>query len=78
MRQGRGKAVRKGIDSTFLLVSWRLWKKRNECVFKGITPLVDNMMRELLEDASSWTQAGAKLLEVTGWLARHQHQLQVV
>ncbi|KAF8651688.1 hypothetical protein HU200_063201 [Digitaria exilis] len=53
-----------------MLVSWRLWKKRNECVFRDTTPDIATVVNELLEDASMWVQAGASGLGAIGWPAR--------
>lgn len=69
-RRGNSKTVQKGIDSTVLLVSWRLWKARNESVFRGQSPTVTGVMNDLMEEASNWVQAGARLLGDLGWPAR--------
>nr|TKW40430.1 hypothetical protein SEVIR_1G245900v2 [Setaria viridis] len=29
-RNGLNKVQKKGLDSTFMLVSWRIWKERND------------------------------------------------
>ncbi|KAF8726846.1 hypothetical protein HU200_019326 [Digitaria exilis] len=53
-----------------MLVSWRLWKRRNACVFRDATPDIAEVMEELLEEASLWAQAGATSLGAVGWPVR--------
>lgn len=65
-RRRKAKSVRKGIDSTVMLVSWRLWKQRNEQVFNNHTPTVPTVVDSLIEDAVR-TQAGAAHLAALGW-----------
>lgn len=38
------KAKRKEVNSIMILVSWELWKHRNNCVFNGLKPAVDLLL----------------------------------
>ncbi|KAF8664924.1 hypothetical protein HU200_054242 [Digitaria exilis] len=67
IRRSVSKDWRKGVDSMVLLVSWRLWKMRNDCVFNAATPTITELIRLLLEDANLWMQAGASHLAALGW-----------
>jgi hypothetical protein len=51
---------RKGFNSLVILVSWRLWKQRNACVFDGVPPSIRNILQEIHEDVKLWRMAGAK------------------
>jgi hypothetical protein len=51
---------RKGFNSLVILVSWRLWKQRNTCVFDGVSPSIRSMLQEIHEDVKLWGMAGAK------------------
>jgi ribosomal protein L30/L7E len=42
------------------LVSWRLWKQRNACVFDGVSPSIRSMLQEIHEDVKLWGMTGAK------------------
>lgn len=75
MRRGRDKSTRKGLDSTVMLVSWKLWKKRNDIVFRATSPSVNDFMSGLIEEASSWVQAGAHNLSAIGWPSQAQPTL---
>ncbi|KAF8723133.1 hypothetical protein HU200_022289 [Digitaria exilis] len=55
-RQGHCKLVAKGIDSS-----------RNDQVFNNNTTTPGDMMQMLLEDARTWTLAGAQHLATIGW-----------
>jgi hypothetical protein len=35
---------RKGFNSLVILVSWRLWKQRDACVFDGVPPSIRNIL----------------------------------
>lgn len=62
IRKGNERGTTKGIDSTVLLVSWRIWKVRNDVVFNRRPPVIDSAMSQIFEDAASWIQAGARHL----------------
>jgi hypothetical protein len=40
------------------LVWWTLWKERNDRIFRLMQSTVDNVFQALLQEASSWAQAG--------------------
>ncbi|RLN08377.1 hypothetical protein C2845_PM11G04590 [Panicum miliaceum] len=58
-----------GLDSIFMLISWRIWKERNGRVFGRQQPLAAAQLSEhILEDSRLWIQAGVKLIAALGWL----------
>lgn len=66
-RNGQTKVIAKGIDSTVMLVSWRIWKQQNEQVFNGRTATTSQVLQMLMDDAVAWTSAGAQHLAMIGW-----------
>lgn len=50
---GKNKAVR----SLLSLSVWRVWKLRNDCIFKDTSPVVSSLV-----EASLWGSAGARAL----------------
>jgi hypothetical protein len=55
---------RKGLDSLFALVSWRLWKERNARCFREAASTVPELLLVIRADADLWVRAGAKNLEL--------------
>jgi hypothetical protein len=55
-------AVQKGARSIIILILWRLWKARNDIVFREATPNRRELVLSILEDAKLWFLAGAKAL----------------
>ncbi|KAI4997334.1 hypothetical protein ZWY2020_052676 [Hordeum vulgare] len=54
------KRTRKGFDTLVMLVSWSLWKKRNDRVFGRSAVLNERGTVDLIfEDLTNWTMAGA-------------------
>lgn len=45
-----------------MLVVWVIWKHRNRCVFDNMLPQIQAIMREITEEMTLWTMAGAKRL----------------
>jgi hypothetical protein len=41
---------------------WRLWKGRNNAIFKNTTPNMHNLVLSILEEANLWMVAGARAL----------------
>nr|TKW25123.1 hypothetical protein SEVIR_3G095200v2 [Setaria viridis] len=39
MRHGLNATQKKGIDSSIMLISWMIWRERNNRMFGGATPL---------------------------------------
>jgi hypothetical protein len=55
-------SVRKGAKSIIILIIWRLWKTRNDAVFKNSAPNRQDLVVSILEEAKLWMIAGAKAL----------------
>lgn len=53
------KEERKGINCLIQLVAWHLWKHRNRCLFDGLAPNMQQLLREIHDDAHAWAMAGA-------------------
>jgi len=60
------KEYKKGVNSLIILGAWMIWKHRNACVFEGMAPSVDSIMRDLKDEHSLWYLAGAKKLQGLG------------
>lgn len=54
---------KKGFNSLVMLVAWALWKHRNRCVFDKRPPRMQDIQREIIEEATLWGMAGAKRLK---------------
>jgi len=50
--------LRRGFDSTVLLVSWRLWKERNSRTFDNSVSMVQQVAKLVLEETDEWIAAG--------------------
>ncbi|RLN13002.1 hypothetical protein C2845_PM09G21490 [Panicum miliaceum] len=63
-------SLRKEFDSTFMLVSWQVWKERNRRVFGGeqhqAAALVSGI---IIKEGRAWVQADAKFMAALGWPA---------
>ena len=46
------KDLRKGVNSLIILGAWMIWKHRNACVFEGVAPSVNTIVRELKDELS--------------------------
>ncbi|TKV95999.1 hypothetical protein SEVIR_9G400800v4 [Setaria viridis] len=58
----------RGLDSTFMLVSWKIWKERNDRVFARVmdkTPA--QLTGAITEEALLWCAAGVRCLAALGW-----------
>ena len=60
------KKYKKGVNSLIILGAWMIWKHRNACVFEGMAPSVDSIMRDLKDEHSLWYLVGAKKLQDLG------------
>ncbi|CAN6312358.1 unnamed protein product [Urochloa humidicola] len=68
LRGGLNKLQRKGLDSTFMLVSWLIWKERNARVFNSRPPSqVHQLVDKLTEEGRAWIQGGAAKMVCVGW-----------
>jgi hypothetical protein len=52
----------KGLRSAVLLISWEIWKERNERVFNNKSSLPSVVMHKIREEGKDWILAGAKCL----------------
>nr|TKW33058.1 hypothetical protein SEVIR_2G208466v2 [Setaria viridis] len=58
----------KGFDSAFMLVSWKIWKERNERVFARSLPKdASQLLQEIIQEGQLWCASGAKRLAAIGW-----------
>jgi len=48
------KPMRKGLASIALLTPWMIWKMRNDCVFDGAQPLVQELVTKIKDEARLW------------------------
>jgi len=58
------RPMRKGFDAAVLLLSWRLWKERNSCVFNNAHSSVVQAARGVLKEGDQWVAAGFTALSV--------------
>jgi len=56
--------TRKGFDSLVVLVSWLLWKERNNRTFDRRARTAQEMQVAVVDEIVMWIQAGYKGLEV--------------
>jgi len=47
------------MDTLFALVSWQLWRERNERCFRESTSTVTELLQVIKAEADRWIQAGA-------------------
>jgi len=52
--------VRKGLNSSIILVAWSLWNHRNRCVFDGVQPNLSEVLSSIREELHLWGFAGAR------------------
>uniref|UniRef100_A0ACD5VL99 Uncharacterized protein n=1 Tax=Avena sativa TaxID=4498 RepID=A0ACD5VL99_AVESA len=52
----------KGLKTTIMLITWEIWKERNERVFDNKSSLPTEVMRRIKEEEKDWIIAGAKNL----------------
>ena len=57
-----------GLRSAITLITWEIWKERNERVFNNKSSLPSVVMHKIREEGKDWILAGAKnLAELVGW-----------
>uniref|UniRef100_A0A0A9CFC2 Reverse transcriptase zinc-binding domain-containing protein n=1 Tax=Arundo donax TaxID=35708 RepID=A0A0A9CFC2_ARUDO len=54
---------RKGFNSLVMLMSWMIWKHRNQCVFEGQNPNVTAMLDQIRDEAALWRAAEATVFD---------------
>uniref|UniRef100_K4AGI9 Aminotransferase-like plant mobile domain-containing protein n=1 Tax=Setaria italica TaxID=4555 RepID=K4AGI9_SETIT len=68
IRRAMINAKARGLDSTIMLVCWRLWKERNGRAFAtDIARTPQQLLPLIADEASLWVQSGARNLEAFGW-----------
>lgn len=50
--------LRRNLDSTVLLVSWRIWKERNARVFDNHSSTATQVAQGVLDEMDEWISAG--------------------
>jgi hypothetical protein len=63
------KDKRKGFNTMAILGMWLLWKHRNACVFNGINPNMNVLLRSFEDERHMWCLclAGAQKLSTLGY-----------
>jgi hypothetical protein len=51
------RTLRKGFDSLFFLVGWRIWKERNARTFDGVSSQAGRLALAIQEEAVLWCAA---------------------
>lgn len=70
MRLGMTECKKKGLDSSFMLISWILWKQRNDRVFSRLSAkTAGHLTYKILDQAQLLMDAGAKHMVSLGWPA---------
>ena len=57
------KVDRRGFDSLVILVSWSLWKERNDRTFDCRVRTVDDLVMRVCDKIVAWSHAGYRQLE---------------
>jgi hypothetical protein len=60
------KQAHLGFNSLVSLVVWCFWKRRNACVFDGVSPEVPRTILDNRNEATLWCMVGAKDLSSLG------------
>lgn len=66
-RVGFNATKRKGLDSAFMLISWKLWKERNDVFNRSSAKNVATLVQEISTEGELWCATGAKHLAAIGW-----------
>lgn len=53
-------SMKRGLNSLVILGAWMLWKHRNDCVFNGASPSVQQALRQIADEGNLWCLAGAR------------------
>lgn len=62
MIKGRQKKMKKGLNSLIILLTWEIWKHRNEYAFNGATPNIEEVLPAIAREGGLWCTAGATIL----------------
>jgi hypothetical protein len=60
--RGLPASEKKGLNSFIILVAWEICKHRNNCVFNGTTPSMDDVLQAIASEGALWCLAGASKL----------------
>lgn len=63
-RQRIDGAARPSFDSMVLLITWTLWKERNDRTFSQTASAHPGLLQKVIKEASDWVLAGFKTLSV--------------
>jgi hypothetical protein len=53
-RKRISKTMRKGFDTMALLVTWMLWRERNDRVFNGKSILAFQLASRIVDEVAQW------------------------
>jgi len=56
--------ARPPFDSLMLLISWAIWKERNNRTFSRTVAGTQELFRKVVQEAEDWVQTGFKTLAV--------------
>ena len=57
------KSGRRGFDSLVVLISWLLWKERNDRTFDRQVRTLQEVVARVYDEITVWSQAGYRQLE---------------
>jgi hypothetical protein len=60
-KQGNSK---KSMVSLAMLVSWKIWKERNACIFQNNISTSNMIVAKVKEEVALWSLAGAKAISI--------------
>jgi hypothetical protein len=61
--------LQSGFNSIVILGAWSLWRHRNDCVFNGRSPSLENTLTLAGDELRMWCSVGAKGLNLLSTLA---------
>lgn len=61
--RGASKECRKGIKTMILMITWEIWRERNNCIFRGKLPRVSDVIHAVRQNMEQWRLTGAKAIE---------------
>lgn len=57
------KVRRKELDASVILISWTIWKERNQRIFNKVVTTCDQLLQSMLDEHCQWRLAAATSLE---------------